>query len=512
MKRTTLISVIVFLGLILLGIFVTTRRPERGITRISFASIKTDQVDQITITGKNPVELKKHGEIWKVGTDKVADPDSVKRLLEALPKMNSSDEVTRSTDKFSELEVDAEKGSTVKVLSNGKELANFVVGKAAGGGVHVRVNDVVYKVAGIYPGVFSHDAASWLQRKLFDMKLEDATKLEVFLRNPERRYVLSKIDKDWSLAEIDGKPGLPKDFRFDKGAAASLVSSVVNLRAKDVLDGDPGLDKTQLGDQAEKWILTMSSGQGEQKTEVHKELVLGATLEDKSVYAKVADNADVVTLPDTTVKNLRKDWQELRDLRLLDVAREKIVRMSINDGKSQLQFDKGTDGWKMTKHSEKEPVGFEFDPQAVERRLTAVLGTRALKIADLKESNKSGLGNPSASLNLTLEGGKVITLAFGAATKTDDKDTFYARGNADTSIYLVNKWTRDNVVAGIASFKKQAEAPNFGNLDPKALSNLPPEVRQQLMQQMQQKQREQQMMQQIQQQMAKQENKPATTK
>ena len=46
-----------------------------------------------------------------------ADKNAVKRLLEAIPKIDSSDLVTQDSSRFAEQEVDEEKGTRVAVFS-----------------------------------------------------------------------------------------------------------------------------------------------------------------------------------------------------------------------------------------------------------------------------------------------------------------------------------------------------------------------------------------------------------
>ena len=105
MKKSTLVAVLVFAALVLVVILISGDRSERGITRISFAQVDTSLIDRIVVTGKNPVELQKEGESWKVADGRKADESAVKRVLEAVGKITSSDLTTRDQGRYEELEV-----------------------------------------------------------------------------------------------------------------------------------------------------------------------------------------------------------------------------------------------------------------------------------------------------------------------------------------------------------------------------------------------------------------------
>ena len=69
MSRSTLLILAVFV-LLLAGVLVTTReKPERGMTRISFAHVDPEEITSVVTSGKHAVELEKDGERWRVSID-----------------------------------------------------------------------------------------------------------------------------------------------------------------------------------------------------------------------------------------------------------------------------------------------------------------------------------------------------------------------------------------------------------------------------------------------------------
>lgn len=493
MKKSTAIVVVVFVALLAGAWWLMSKKPERGISRISFAAVDKDQVDRIVIGGPNATELRKQGDQWQLAGGKEADAEAVKRLVEAIPKVDSTDLVTRDEARFAELEVNDEKGSAVTAYANGVEVARFVVGKAASGGANVRVGSAVYVVAGVAPYLFSKPASAWQQLKLFADKIEDVTRVEVALAG-QQSYGLIKKEDNW---ELEDAKLAPANFRFDKNAARSLVSSLVNARASKVLDSDPGADKTALDDQAD--LLAFVGKEGARRT-----LQLGATGDDKLVFARVGGKPDVYQLADYSAKGLRKAVTDLRDFGMMKVEKEKTKKLSIEAAKLKLDFDKVGADWKLGKSSEEVAKDFELDMMLVQRRLQALDSARGLRLADPGTTPaQAGLNKPSATITATLEDGKKATLVFGNEFKDGDRDAVYARGNADDAIYVTAKWTRDNLTGGLAGFKKKPEGEGgMPNIDPAAMQNLPPDVRASLMKQLEQKKREQEMLKGLQAQMA----------
>lgn len=509
MNKSTLIALVVFAALAGAVVWSMGRAPERGISRISFAELDAGKIDRLEIAGPNPVKLKKDGDLWRLEDGKEADEAAVKRAAEAVAKVASSDLVTRSAERFAELEVDEAKGTRVQAFAGSQQLADFVVGKAATGGAHVRVGDEVYAVKQVFQNIYSKPAATWLERRFFKQGVADAARLEVRLAG-QTPYAMAKKDGKWGLEDASL---MPQGFAFDANAAASLAGAVAGLRAKDIIDPKPGAEVTKLEADFDAFIIAFAGKEGEPDTTA--KLRLGAAREDdKSVFAMVEGRDTLYVIPEGTAKSLRKSLLDLRDLAMMSLETGKAKRLTISSGKDRTVFEKKDGAWTLVSSTDKKPEGFELDPQAVERRVSAVASARAARVADGAGTANTGLAKPSAQVTVELEGGKPATLVFGNTTKNADTEMVYARGNAAEHVYFVTPWLKSNLTGGLASFRKQAGPPGgmggmgglggLGNIDPNALQNLPPEVRASLMQQLQQKQREQELIKQIQAQQAKQ--------
>lgn len=481
MKKGTLVALVVFVALLAGAALTLNKKPERGITRLSFAAVDTAGIDRLQITGANPVELHKKDGKWVLANGKEADANAVKAALEAIPKIDSSDVVSTSTERHAELEVDEAKGAHVVATAGGKTVADFVVGKTGASGAMVRQGDAVYSVRGVSTFQFSKPASSWMQLKLFTDALDDVTRLEVALEG-QAPYALVKNESEWQLEDPSVAPA---GFRFDANAARTLVSSAVNLRVKEYVDPDPGAEATGL-DKGDVIVFVGKDG-------ARRELRMGKAREDRSVFARIADRDDVFALHEFHARALRKGVADLRAMTLMKIEPDKATRVAIRDGKTELVLEKQGADWKIARSTEEIPKDFEFDPAMVRRRLSALSNARGLAIAPADA--KPGIGKNADGVTVTFEDGSTAELAFGAATKHEDRDAFFARGNADGETYVVTKYLHDDSVRGLSSFKKVAQpAGGAPQLDPASLSQLPPEIRKQLMEQMQRQQQMQQMM------------------
>ena len=343
MQRSTLIAVTVFGILVVAAGWVMTRKPERGIQRINFAGLQASLIDRIVVTGAHPVELKKDGAVWRLANGREADNDAVQALLNTALRVTSSDVLAQDANHSLDYDVDDAKGEHVQLFSVGTEMANFVVGKSMTGGAAVRAGDLVFRVANLAPTAFAHSPADWMQRRMFTERLEDLKRVNIQLAGAPA-YTLVRNEKSWELAENENAdlvpdPNAMPDFRFDPGAAQALAAAVVGLRASEILDADPGLEVTKLGPGADVFTFFMNdkalAAQAGSK-EVSRTLRLGASREDKGLYAQVEGRKEVVLLPAYAAAALRKQRTDLRDLTIMlpfDVNQVQALTLNTGSGR-----------------------------------------------------------------------------------------------------------------------------------------------------------------------------------
>ncbi len=444
MKRSTLVATIIFLGLLAAAVVALQKKPERGISRLSFTALDKSAITALELSGKQNVKLKRDGAGWVLENGRQADAAAVERAIDALLKIHTSDLVGSSSERFTEYEVTEEQGLRVRLFKGQERLLDLTLGKSAqGGSAYVRRGDEVFQVAQFSPAQFNRPAGSWQMLKLFNEQLSDVARVEVSLQRPPSSYALVKRDGKWSF---DDPSVVPANFRFDEAAASSLVSTLVNLSAKEFLSEDPGAEKSGLGDPD---VVAFTGKDG-----ARHELRLGATAEGQAVYAKVGSGGDTVTLHEYSAKALRKGATDLRDLSLAKLDANRLMSLQLKTPKGSLTLEKKDGQWALANTTEKRPADYEFDPAKADRWVTAVTLMRASRVATKEESAKAGLAKPSAQLTATLDDGSTASISLGADLRGESGEMVFARGTLDNETYVAAKWLKDELTGGLAHFKK----------------------------------------------------------
>lgn len=473
MSKSTLIAAVAFVVLLGTALVTLREKPERGITRVSFRDITPTGVTRVVATGKNDYELRRTDDGWKLADGRPVNGTAADRLVEALPRIESSAVVTQNTSRFAELEVDDENGTAIAVFEGQTPRAEFVVGKDGRAGAHVLVDGAVYTARGVYQSLFRRSEDAWLEKKIFEMPFDTLSRVDVSLADGTT-YALIRQEDDWVLADDSV---LPEGFRFDSEVAAQLGRALIDARAKDVLASDPGPTATGLGGAVDRFVM---KGDAEAV-----ELTIAARNGDDEAYARASGWDYVLVLPDHVLRGLRKTPLDFRDLTLMDFDPSKMTRVRIYEGSRELVFSRASpsDTWMIESATEEEPEEFAFDPKKVDERLAAVAYSRASMQAPNGTVAESE--GPVAGITATDADGNEVALAFFGEFDRDGVQGILARGNADDQSYVVPAFARTNLTGGLATFTGTAAPAGQPQFDPAQLQNLPPEVRQQLLRQMQ---------------------------
>ncbi len=483
MNKSTLLALLVFAALAA-AVFVSMNvKPERGVSRLSLEQVDPAKVDRVVINTDSEVTLEKQGETWRID-GKLADGKSIDRIVQSIAAIRSSDLASRNSERYADLEVDDEKGVRVQLFSGGDAVADLVLGSAARAGSYVRSGDEVYAASGVYRASFSRDGASWVERRAFFDDAGEVDRVEVELQG-EKKYALVKQDQVWKLEDPSLlEPG----YRFDAAAAGRLVRSLVTIRAASILDEEPA---GGLGETADRLRFRVAGDS------VVRELTLGAA-EDGSVVAKSSNREHAMTLPESVVANLRKPLSGLRDLGFVALNPGDASKVVIVEGDRRLELNKGDAGWVLGETTEAPPEDFEFDAGAVAQRLAMV--SRLTGLAEAEGGIAIDAASAASRIEVSTQSDGPVVVGFGPESSLDDRQVVASVGNVDDRVYLVPVATRDQLLAGLESFKRVAPPPGMGGmgglggLDPAALQNLPPEVRNSLLQKMAEERQREEMM------------------
>ncbi|HVR73371.1 MAG TPA: DUF4340 domain-containing protein, partial [Planctomycetota bacterium] len=208
----------------------------------AYREANLDAASRILIAkGKaNPVELKKAGDSWVVGSaySYPADTEKVEKLIKSMDSIDKGVARGSAPAAHEEYEVDAKKGALITAFgADGKELARLVVGKSVPGGglgttkVFTRFGDdpVTYVVESDIrseAGIWGKEAESknFLQKKVVSLG-DDMEIQSVRLVRPDKQDLLverkfREVSVEKPKGEVDG-PGDGAENEGDAGETAA---------------------------------------------------------------------------------------------------------------------------------------------------------------------------------------------------------------------------------------------------------------------------------------------------
>lgn len=484
MKRSTLVAIAIFAVLLGTVLLLRGRPVERGSSRLSLAAVDPESVDRLTVVdGTQRVELERQDRAWRVaGSGALADGVALTRALEGLRSVDTSEVVSTSLERHAAFGVDTETGLTVTAVAGSRTLADVVLGTTESGGSYVRAvgRDTVFAVPRSLRNLFPSDPARWARTRAFEIALEEVRRVEVSLAGePAWAIVPTDDDQAWRLED----PSLlPPGFRFDGRAARSLATTLVNVRAKEVVASPP--EDSALGLDGDHDRLTLVTDSGPFT------LHLGAASAAGEVYARVDGWEAVLALRPVQATSLRKRLRDLRDLTLMAFDPALATSLEVRNGADRQRFVKDTSSaWVVDPQGPQPPADLELDPQGAERMVSLVLSLRAGALAEGVDAASAGLDHPADSVTVGLADQGEASLRFGTPAPAGDQvELVYAGGNADGLVYTLPRSQRDRFTRGWEAFRYVPPPPQggnpFANLDPETLKNLPPEVRESLERQM----------------------------
>ncbi|MFP2961975.1 DUF4340 domain-containing protein [Myxococcus sp. 1LA] len=463
MKKGLLIAVGAAVVL-LVFIFVAGEQPRvqpasgDGGRQLDLSSLDPARVSGLELSGARRVTLQREGGGWTVADPAVpegrfvADGDMVKGALEALVRVSGAKFVTREVDRLSEYWLDeGGRALKVRILQEGRPALELVLGRegASNGGTYVR--------NAASTEVFEHPVRlGWLWRKRV-MDWRDARLVRVAPRDISA-LVFRVGDEAPVTVTSDGTPGgwrlaegtqVPEGFRFSPLEADAVAQDLLQLEMQDVLVKEAAVEAARELARAHDTVeARLKSG----KTVV---LRLGRASESsETAVAQVGGDSRVYGVSAVAASQVRKRLVDFRDLRLLHFAVEKVNRLSIQTGETQVVVAKAGQGWTLLE-PEAPPESFQFDATQVETQLVRLQQLKAARLLDASvQDAQAGLSPPVTTVEVSEEGGAVQTLLMGneVPNTVSGAKEVYARGSLDAFTYSVEDRARAWLARGHALF------------------------------------------------------------
>ena len=274
------------------------------------------------------------------------------------------------------------------------------------------------------------------------------------------------------------------------------MNALSDLRAREFVDG-ASHETMGLGEEASRVVVHFKDTGRAAQT-----LVIGQEAGSKLVYGKVLPQGDVFIFSSHSSQLLTQAPRDFRDLRLIDFSLPDVQSFEIMDGSMKAELKRQGEGWVVGSANPPLPQGFELDVLAVEARLQVLKNYRAKALAPDTKPRKTKFKRSKKQVRVTLGDGSTRKIEFGAVADVKGETMLYARGAIDTALYYADQGSLGAVLSDLKSMGKKVapQRPNLGNLDPSSLSQLPPEIRKQILMQLEQEEQKKKMLKAFQQQ------------
>ena len=296
----------------------------------------------------------------------------------------------------------------------------------------------------------------WSNKKEADKAKTPADTSVKLLSIPDDQFQEIKISKVTgevlALKRENGKWRMtaPQPLPADQDAAGSMVSALANLNADKVVE-DKAADLKAYG--LDKPTLDVQIVRKDGKTD---HLLLGDdTLNGSGAYAKLANDAKVVTVGSFTKTSLDKRPDDLRDKRMLTFDSDKLSRVELTAKGPAIEFGKnGQNEWQIVK-----PRPLRADGSAVDG-LVGKLKDAKMDLSETEAGKKFAEAGKVATVTVTDAGGTQSL----EVRRGKDKNIF-AKSSAVEGLYKVNADLADALEKSVDDFRNK-KLFDFGFSDP----------------------------------------------
>ena len=259
-----------------------------------------------------------------------------------------------------------------------------------------------------------------------------------------------------SLAHQNGKWTItaPEQWKADGDAMSSLSSALSPVTADSVVEENAS-DRAKYGLNAPSLTVVVHRSNGKTDRLVFGDDVPAGSL----VYAQVNASPRVYAVASSVKTSLDKSANDLRDKRLLTLDTNKLTRIDLLAGKSDVEFGKNNQSeWQILK-----PGPYRADSFQVEELLR--------KLTDAKMDLSSNADDASKSGAAFSEGTPASTVKVSDANGTEtlevrkDKEDYYAKSSVVPGTYKVSSDLGKSLSKSVDDFRNK-KVFDFGFSDP----------------------------------------------
>jgi len=333
---------------------------------------------------------------------------------------------------------------TVTVTTtDGETLPSVLVGKQTpiGDSVFIKVENkpAVMLAASSFGAEVNKHVDDLRSRDLFAIKPEDTRKITI-VRSGEPALELSRSGGNWVIEE-------PRRYPADNAAVDAYVRRLTNARVAQFVVDEPS-DLSKYGLASPSMTITLAGADGKPRS-----VEFGYREPEASsdaTYARSGEGSSrpVFTITNDMVAAVNKNFDDLRDRKVLSFKRDDVGRITLAGGPNNLTLEKDAAGkWTVSSGGKNAPA----EMPVVTSLLQQLTDLKATKIvADtMSDPQRYGMTHPTVTLTLYDKGGKQIDGARGSILqitakprssdeKPSTKSFGYMVAQRDATVYEVS--------------------------------------------------------------------------
>jgi hypothetical protein len=270
------------------------------------------------------------------------------------------------------------------------------------------------------------------------LKLDSSAITKVELKNKDAEPLV--LDKNasgaWQIAQ-------PKPLPADQIAVSNALSALSSLNSERLVD-DKVSDVKQFGLDPPSAEIDVT----EKNNKSQKLLIGNATPTGNAIYAMLAGDPRLFTMPSYEKTSIDKSVDDLRDKRLITIDADKMSRIDLERKNQDIEFGRSKDEWQILK------------PKPL-RAGDVQVGDLARKLADAKMdlsgSDTSGNDAASAFAHATPVATARVTDQSGTQELQirKNKDTYYAKSSVVDGAYKVDASLGTALDKGLDDFRNK---------------------------------------------------------
>jgi hypothetical protein len=411
--RSTIVLLVVLVGLGAYIYFVTWKRPENADTgkkNEKVFGVQSDKIEEVKVALINgeTTTVKKEGGAWKV-TEPIqagADESELSGITNALANADINRVVEEKPTNLNEYGLSSPRIEVDFKASGDKDYRKLFVGEKTptGSDLFARRNDEsrVFLIPSYQETSLSKSAFDLRDKNILKVDREKIDAIDV--TSADKTVAMAKNGSDWKLTK-------PIEVRADYSAVEGVIGRLQTARMKSLVTNEAsasdlkkyGLDKPQA-------TVNLNAGSA------RATLLIGGKTDDNALYARDASKPMVVTVESSLLDDLKKSADDYRRKDLFEFRAYNATHIEITRNGQTVVFDRVKSGNENApdKWHRASPSAADVDKDKVDAVLAKLANMRADKFVE--STAKTGLDKPAMTILVKFdEGKKEEKVSFGQA-------------------------------------------------------------------------------------------------